>query len=330
MDKIKSFCVVIAIIADITIGAKKLNANDSVAGYEIGGIVLQRTDSIKMVSEVLTISPNNITIDYIFKNISLSDITTIIAFPLPDLDMRMIYWHPHEFANEGYANFVNFKIFVDSKEVVPLVEVRSFLEDGNEITDTLKRLNVNPFQRDLKGTKLRAELQEIAAIDDKYDAAQWTTKTHFFWSQTFPAGKELKVQHSYHPIPWKGLVSANVDDNKEWCVDESIIRATDKLAETNKDYKPDGYVRGESVSYILKTGANWAGPIDDFTLIIEKAGADFISTCPIPGITLKRQGNSFVGRAKNYTPTKNLNILFIKPLNYYWTDKSKNGATDSR
>jgi hypothetical protein len=242
----------------------------------------------------------------------------------------MIYWHPHEFANEGYANFVNFKIFVDSKEVVPLVEVRSFLENGNEITDILKKLNVNPFQRDLKGTKLRAELQKIAAIDDKYDAAQWTTKTHFFWSQTFPAGKELKVHHSYHPIPWKGLVSANVDDNKEWCVDESIIIATDKLAETNKDYKPDGYVRGESVSYILKTGANWAGPIDDFTLILEKAGADFISTCPIPGITLERQGNNFVGHAKNYTPTSNLNILFIKPLNYYWPDKIKNAAPDSR
>ena len=74
-----------------------------------------------------------------------------------------------------------------------------------------------------------------------------------------------------------------------------------------------GYVRGEAVRYVLSTGANWAGPIGDFTLKLDKGAAALISTCPIAGLTLKREGNAFVARTKDYTPKADLNILFVFP-----------------
>jgi Domain of unknown function (DUF4424) len=64
---------------------------------------------------------------------------------------------------------------------------------------------------------------------------------------------------------------------------------------------------------VLTTGANWAGPISDFTLKVEKEGAAFLSTCPIEGLTLKRQSSAFVAHANDFTPKTDLNILFVFP-----------------
>ncbi len=64
---------------------------------------------------------------------------------------------------------------------------------------------------------------------------------------------------------------------------------------------------------MLSTGANWAGPIGDFTLKLEKGGAALLSTCPVAGLTLKREGSAFVARAKDFTPKADLNIIFVLP-----------------
>ena len=61
---------------------------------------------------------------------------------------------------------------------------------------------------------------------------------------------------------------------------------------------------------MLKTGANWQGAIGRFELQIDKGGADLISTCPIPGLTLQRAPYGFNAVATDYLPVSNLDILF--------------------
>ena len=73
----------------------------------------------------------------------------------------------------------------------------------------------------------------------------------------------------------------------------------------------DLQVNYENVQYVLKTGANWQGPIGHFEMQIKKEGADLISTCPIPGLELRRAPYGFNAVASNYTPTSNLDILFV-------------------
>jgi hypothetical protein len=65
------------------------------------------------------------------------------------------------------------------------------------------------------------------------------------------------------------------------------------------------------VQYVLKTGANWHGPIGRFELQIDKAAADLVSTCPIPGLRLQRAPYGFNAVASDYTPSSNLDIIFV-------------------
>ena len=62
-------------------------ANDSTASTAAGGLVLERTDKIDMVSEDLSVSAKEIRVRYVFRNQSPSDVDTIVAFPMPPRDL---------------------------------------------------------------------------------------------------------------------------------------------------------------------------------------------------------------------------------------------------
>jgi len=62
---------------------------------------------------------------------------------------------------------------------------------------------------------------------------------------------------------------------------------------------------------VLKTGANWRGPIGRFELQIDKGGAELVSTCPVPGLHLQRAPYGFNAVANDYTPISDLDILFV-------------------
>jgi hypothetical protein len=66
------------------------------------------------------------------------------------------------------------------------------------------------------------------------------------------------------------------------------------------------------VGYILSTGANWAGPIRDFRLIVDK-GSDrnLVSLC---GQNVKKiSATSFEMRATDYWPEGNIELLILEP-----------------
>ena len=105
----------------------------------------------------------------------------------------------------------------------------------------------------------------------------------------------------------------------QWCFDESfnaaelrlIDRQYEAAAKDPRRNSSDFTVWYENVQYVLKAGANWRGPIGRFELQIDKGGADLVSTCPIPGLQLKRTTYGFNAVAANYTPSSDLDILFV-------------------
>ncbi len=60
------------------------NANDSIATLGAGGIVFSHTEAIVMESEDLFISEEKIRVAYQFHNMTDKDITTRVAFPVPE------------------------------------------------------------------------------------------------------------------------------------------------------------------------------------------------------------------------------------------------------
>jgi hypothetical protein len=311
-----------------------VHANDSMGYLAVGGLVLKQTADIEMRSEDLYVSEKEIRVRYHFFNTSTSDIKTLVAFPIPDLPPLM----DNEYAlpAPGSANFLSFETKVDGKPVTNSIEQRAVL-NGTDYTDLLKSLNVPLlFTQEATGKALNAlnseqqkKLQELGLVhDEEYDVGHgmekhltpnWTLQTAFHWEQVFPAGKELTVEHRYQPFVGGNvgyLVSGEGKFQEEiltqyktrYCVDDEFLNAVQRA---KKAVGADNLVAETQLEYVLVTGANWAGPIQDFRLVIDKGKpSNLVSFCA-SGVK-KIAPTQFEVHYKNYTPDRNLQVLIMQ------------------
>jgi Domain of unknown function (DUF4424) len=315
-------------------------ANDSVSELGTGGLILSRTDAVRMQSERLSISADQVTVDYVFKNETDKDVNATVAFPMPDIE-GTIYDRPQ--IPEGESdNFLGFEVKVDGKDVKPELQQHAFAL-GIDITDLLKQnhVPVNPVAQPVFAA-LEA-LPEATAnewIDrglmfiDSYDDGAgwkdvrtplWSLKSTYWWQSSFPAGKEVKVWHSYKPsVGGTSGVSfftdGHFDDEsgtysdykKRYCMDQAFEKAILKAAKENKDGYP--MLMEQRIEYVLTTGGNWAlGTIGDFKLTVDKGKKEnLISFC---GQNVKKTGpTTFEITAKDYYPEQDLDILIMTPF----------------
>jgi hypothetical protein len=149
----------------------------------------------------------------------------------------------------------------------------------------------------------------------------WTVKDKYWWKQTFPAGRDLKVNHRYIP-GIGGSVDSEIafkqfrktEDTKQaiayYCMDRDFIAAVDKRSSKNEQIGPE--MPDTRIDYILTTGANWAHGIGDFRLVIDKGKpGNLVSFCA-DGV--KKIGpTQFEVRHSNWRPTSDLHVLIIEP-----------------
>src|SRR6185369_12469558 len=110
-------------------------ANDSISELGTGGLILSRTDAVRMQSEKLAISTDEVTVDYVFKNDTDKDVNATVAFPMPDIE-GTIYDRPQLPDGES-DNFLGFEVKVDGNDVQPQLEQKAFAL-GIDITDLLR------------------------------------------------------------------------------------------------------------------------------------------------------------------------------------------------
>jgi Na+-transporting NADH:ubiquinone oxidoreductase subunit NqrF len=72
----------------------------------------------------------------------------------------------------------------------------------------------------------------------------------------------------------------------------------------------DRLISETQLEYVLVTGANWAGPIKDFRLVVDKGEpVSLVSFC---ATGVKKIGaTQFEVRYKDYTPDRNLQVLIM-------------------
>jgi len=321
--------------AALSIDAAK--ANDSTAELTTGGLVLDKTAAIEMRAEDLFVSEKAIRVRYRFFNSSASDVTTVVAFPMPD-----IVWQGPDaniaIPSRDPVNFLDFRTIVDGRAVVADVEQKVFVKAVDE-TARLRSLNVPlapQFESTWKAldalapTRQRELLESGVAQSNDYDAGKgmehhlqpnWTLKTTYFWRQTFPPGREVIVEHRYLPSVGTtvGTMLGSPDIEKEslqhykdaYCVDADFLSSARRAMSA-----PDKFGSRASpfferrIAYILTTGANWAGPIGDFHLTIDKGAPDsLVSFC---GDGVKKTGPTrFELRHANFTPARELQVLIL-------------------
>jgi hypothetical protein len=290
-----------------------------------------------MQSEDLFISAEKVTVDYVFHNNTDKDVSTIVAFPMPE-----IAGNPDEepaIPDDASDNFLGFTVTVDGKPVTPSLDQHAFAV-GIDITGDLKAHGVPLFPFGPAAKKALAALPDDLAAEwtdrgivmaDTYDDGSgwktervpfWTLRSTYWWRMTFPAGKDVHVSHRYRPsvggtaglsffYDGKFQGETYADYKRRYCMDDAFERAVVKAAKTSPDGSPP--FTESRIAYVLKTGGNWAKPIGDFRMVIDKGAPENLVSFCANGV--KKIGPTRFGvRKTNWRPDRDLSILILKPL----------------
>lgn len=314
----------IALAAGILALTSPVRANDSTAILESGSLRLTFNPDITLLREDLFLSAGEVRVAYKFKNTSARDITTLVAFPLPDIvvgeDMN------YSVGGDDPANVIDFKVSVNGRTIEPKLELRA-TRFGVDRTNVLVRhgIPVLPFADEfyarLEAARgvAREELERAGLADwhsswgannVPLPSPHWKAHATFYWEQTFPAGAVTEVRHRYKPVPGVSFygdhVLADAGLRDTYCMDTGLRKAAKRLFQR----RPNGFFK--ELHYVLTTGANWKGEIGEFNLTIDKGSpANLVSLC-IDGIR-KTAPTTFTVRKKDFIPERDLKILILEP-----------------
>lgn len=324
-----SACTVLALCAPA-------QANDSSAALGAGGIVLTRSADIRMADERLEISPKMVKIRYVFVNESDKAVDTLVAFPMPDIDVGEFSEVPLGSTTDDPVNFMDFKVAVDGVPVTYEVEQRAFVEE-RDVTSAIiaAGLPLNPIteagymamaaltqdQRRMLG---EAGAADVDPDEPEYFHPLWTVRTKFHWSQHFPAGEPLVFEQSYQPITGQFLFGRYALDpeyedaasyQRDYCIDSGTKAGLARKIAASEASDPmgGGYLTAYITEYVLRTGANWKGPIGRFHMVLDKlAPGNILSLCWEGGLR-KTGPTTFEAELTDFTPTGDIRILVVEP-----------------
>lgn len=322
----------VAALALAMVAALPAAANDSSATLSIGGLQFDKTDKIAMLSEDLYISAKEVRVKYVYRNLTNAPVTLRVGFPLPEIEMYSE--SPIDLPNPDDANFVNFKTLVDGQSVALTPDVRAFV-NGKDVTAQITAAGapllvmtqaamgrITALPKDKLAALVKAGLLE----EERYDAGKgwevmyrplWTLRAAFHREQTFPAGRDVVVEHSYNPVAGGSVGSILTLDGsskdspdrravvKRYCVDAAFEKAAAARAA-----RKGSFLSETLISYVLKTGANWAKPIGDFRVVIDKGAPDKLVSFCATGVK-KISPTQFEWRAKNFTPQQDIDVLIL-------------------
>ncbi|SFE34248.1 DUF4424 domain-containing protein [Methylobacterium sp. 13MFTsu3.1M2] len=314
-------------------------ADDSVATLATGGLVLEKTDRIALVSEDLFLSEKAVRIVYRFRNLTDRDVETTIAFPMPDIsggpDAML------SIADPKHDNFLRFTTEVDGRPVDSQVEQRAFVTPAGkpevEVTGRLRSLGI-PLVPTAEATEaalaaLGADQRRGLVADGLLEPQDmgkgttslfpvWTLRSKFWRRQVFPAGRDVVVRQSY--VPGVGGLSSlsfgtpteGADEKAEYarkyCTDAAFLKAAQGLARRIAAAGGRGVQAFEQyLSYVITSGGNWAGPIGTFKLTVDKGDpTTLVSFC---ATGLRKTGpTTFESVVTDYVPRRDIDILMLK------------------
>lgn len=323
----------------LALGAGPLTANDSTAERAAGGLVLRQSDSIDMLSEDLYVSTELIRVDYVFRNQSDADVTTLVAFPMPDRNLE-----EDRYGDVNYPS--GFETEVDGAPVDLDVEVRAFLGD-TEQTGLLRELGA-PLGTELGAWEIGEALDVLphttqerlieAGLADftEYDRGNgterhleplWTVRETWFWEQTFPAGEDIRIRHSYAPGAGGGFNMILLDDEyreseygqqiiDDYCIDANVLAGLERMYREESASDDTPIILDRELTYILTTGGNWRAPIGEFRLVVDKGSPDNIVSFCGEGVR-KISPTQFEVRRTDWRPERDLKVIVFSPTPDY-------------
>jgi hypothetical protein len=327
-------------------------ANDGFGGLSATGLTFGQTEAVAMEEEALFIGLDRIAVDYVFRNLTEADVTGEVIFPLPPIHVGQTIeslWNLPD--DPDRENLVNFTATVDGQPVTVTVDRIAVVEPeatewwpsaeqydmpGREVTADLARLGLplslnadrvlsalKALSPDAKAEAMDLGLAEFFDIgtENEFAFPQWSILIRYHWTQTFPAGKVLRVSHAYENRSPGGIFSWShpPEDYLQpvadlYCIDEGTSKGLAKaLAQAPQDGEIYSTGLSRNITYVLRTANSWAGPIGRFTLTIDKGDPGNIVSLCADGIR-KTGPTTFVMEKTDYVPDRDLHILVASPL----------------
>lgn len=312
------------------LSAGPARANDGVAGIETGELVILKSNAVSMLDEQLYLSPSEIRVHYRFRNETDRPVTTLVAFPLPGIDLGGEGDLGFTEAHRDPENPLNFRLWVDGEERRFDTHVSALARDGRDVTALLAQWGIPPlpltpdeasWQRwqEQIARLTPAALDELKAAGAAIDAdwaegfmPDWTASLAYSWPMTFPPGQVVEVAHSYNPVP-DAFIFGTYDLqagylNDEVCMDAGFIAAVKRRFAASETE----VTTARELRYILTTANSWAGPIGRFHLIVDKEDPQALVSLCRDGIE-RTSATTFEWEAANWRPGRDLAILFVAP-----------------
>jgi len=331
--------------------ATAAGANDSTAGLGAGGLVLLKSPNIEMTTEDLFISAHEVRVHYVFWNNSPIDIATVIAFPMPRIspDPGVTV----EIPNEDSDNFLDFSTSVNGRPISIRAELRAYegssevtgilkaagipLAPHQRKTEiALDRLNAAKQNEFIRNKLVYSQTWDRGNGMKRYLYPSWSLATTYYFDQVFPAGKETVIDHQYRPSvghtnvtsignPQEEAGSPLVkEEHKKYCIDAAFMNAVKAAPKpfhmevgspvpVPTDMEYGSPFTEQRISYMLHTGANWARPIGEFHLVIDKGSPDNLMSFCGDGVT-KSTPTLVEIRKSNFRPKNDINILVLTPF----------------
>jgi Domain of unknown function (DUF4424) len=314
-------------------------ATDSTAELAAGGLILTNSDDIDVRSEELSISPRQVRVRYRFYNGTAHDVKTLVAFPMPDITVADAAANL-PLPTDDPENLLGFSTRVDGAPVKAQA-VQKVFAHGADRTADLARMKV-PLAPHLRTTdKALSRLQPadweelrrlgLADVEEysvgrglrKQLSPRWTLKTTYLWEQTFPAGKEVAIEHSYKPSVGRSAQTVLADPAafqqpwlkeyfRKYCLDRDFMGAVEQARQTARARNGAPFSE-ERISYLLSTGANWAKPVGEFRLIVDTGDPANLASLCMDGLR-KVSPTRYEVRKTDFLPQADLHILILKRL----------------
>ncbi len=317
-------------------------ANDSIGYLGAGGIEFKRTTDISMEREVLTISRSLIRVEYEFLNTSSFPISETVFFPMP------FYGFDEGCSPQHSGQLVGFKLWVDGVQQNTSRLVRAMLKD-KDVTSRLRELGFSDEDiaeyRGVEGNCYSGNTVSSTGVFSKnmvilskegladirnesgimFATPLWKSAYYYSWNQVFPPKTVVRISHEY--VPFLGGQSgeynfARLNELKStygnllrnFCITDGTLHSGAEIQgrmTTGTLQIPLEGLSGEEVSYILTTGANWAGAIKDFTLNLKKGSKDEIVSLCFDGKFKKQDDLTISLHEKNFIPRKDITAIFF-------------------
>ncbi len=326
-------------------------ANDGFGGLTGTGLQFNKTDKVRMVREDLLLSPTRIEVRYLFHNDGAQPVQGEVIFPLPPISLPALYNADFALDERQLAtdNPINFTLRIDGKDQPVQVERIAIIEPpyeegrktslnydspGKDVTAVLKQYDI-PLSLAYEQVTAalarlpqdkRKRLQELQLVDVFEGEAPmplWSIMLRYHWPQSFAAGQDLRIEHSYNPAPPGGIFTwpasrKEIDTYyqqqiRDYCIDESTQRGLSKRLNTLGKEDTAGTGMAIYLDYILTTANTWKGPIGTFHLTVDKGKPDNILSLCIDGLR-KTGPTRFEMEQSNFTPRRDLRLLIVSGL----------------